>query len=139
MLALLYTLQNMHLLRMYTYTHMQTYSHTYMRTFIVACVTTYARALHPFIRPSIPARVYGNTRAHAIQRLTGVPLASGALRVFGFCGFLRKFCGMLRIVADVCGILAEFCRISRNFAEILAEFCGQTLRAPGPKVTSVRL
>ena len=63
----------------------------------------------------------------APQRLTGVPLASGALSVFGFCGFLRKFCGILRnfaefcgilrIVAEFCGLFAEFCGMLRNFAD----------------------
>ena len=83
----------------------------------------------------------------------GVPLASGALSVFGFCGFLRnfwiilrifsEFCGCLRMFADCLRKIAEFSRIFadllRNVCGNFAEFCGQALRAPGPKVTSVRL
>ena len=63
--------------------------------------------------------------AGACQRLTGVPLASGALSVFGVCGFLRKFCGILRVFAEFCGfpfaeccgIFAEFRGMLRNFAD----------------------
>ena len=73
------------------------------------------------------------------QRLTGVPLASGALSVFGFCGCLRKFCGILRILRICLGNFADFCGILWICLRNVAEFRGQTLRAPGPKVTSVRL
>ena len=63
---------------------------------------------------------------HPFQRLTGVPLASGALSVFGFCGFLRKFCGILRIFAEFYRLLLIFAELLRKFAELsrnFAEFC----------------
>ena len=58
------------------------------------------------------------------QRLTGVPLASVALSVFGFCGFLRKFCGTLRIFSNFCGFFADFCGIFAEFRGILRIFRG---------------
>ena len=58
------------------------------------------------------------------QRLTGLPLASGALSVFGFCGFLRKFCFFrnLRIFAEFCGFFSEFCGFFAEFRGFFAEF-----------------
>ena len=58
------------------------------------------------------------------QRLTGVPLASGALSVFGFCGFLRKFCGILRMFVELCGFVSECYGIFAEFCGFLRIVCG---------------
>ena len=89
----------------------------------------------PDHRKQVRRALDADRRPESDQRLTlGVPLASGALSVVGFCGFLRKFCGILRmfaefcgfllIFADFCGLFAEFCGIFAEFRGILRNVCG---------------